>query len=308
MLAALIAFNADNDLLSDNLSLVFVGLFVMVGTTALLDGSRKRDVWPQLGLAACTALLLTTRNANVAYVPGALAVAFFARRNAPPHGGGMRSIVIPLVAGTAAWFFVRGWLNQLESHRLSLGGRYSPYEYLKQTAVDVVAHFSVPVPLGSVIAVVYVLVALAYYSRIHADTRSTTLWTIRALALFFGVSFVCLFLLFNLTDIFDPLNGRFLVPFYIGAAIIVSLLCSATTRPRFSAVSACLAALPALVAVMALTRSIARPTEPVNVLPHFTIDSSYLRGEPVPSGRYLLVAPPSFPWMTRSERIRAGGR
>ncbi len=98
------------------------------------------------------------------------------------------------------------------------------------------------------------------------------------------------------------MNGRFLIPFYLGVAILLAVLASPDMKPRMRVVSFVLIAVPMLANSAALTQAIVRPGEAVNVEPDLMICPTYLRDKTqrVSLDRYVLGAPPDFPWNPRN--------
>jgi hypothetical protein len=282
--AAALAVSAQT-LLSEALWLVLVPLALRAAGHAGARGA--------LGLGLSAAGLLLCRNVTVAFVPALAAYAVL--RAEPPVRARRAAVVAAALAGAVAlWLAVRRSLGQSAAHALGSGsGGF--LTYLGQTVAGLAEAFG-PARLGIGAALLASVAVVWCAACLRRDALGVRL---RALAAFVGLALLGQAALFATTYVAEPVRGRFLA--FAAASSAIAVLASA--RWDGGAMGrAALAVGGALVAVALLrvgVKARLAGVEQPAVAWRTTLSSSYWSGPERPRGALVLVAPPTYPWLTR---------
>lgn len=259
---------------------------------ALLPVALRAARRPIVLAVAVTALLLT-RNVTLAFLPALLVHAVLRE----PMGTRLRraaATVPALLLPVGAWLAVLRALGQSDAHALGSGAS-GLGAYLAQTAVGLAealgpARFHA----GALLLAASCAVTAAFCLR-----RTDAAVRARALAAAGLLALVGQAALFAATYVAEPIRGRFVV----FAALVAALTVACAAAPKERRLARAALAVGGLIAAVALLRvgvkaRLAGVEQPA-VAWRTTVSSSYWNGPPRPSGALVLVAPPTYPWLTR---------
>ena len=260
---------------------------------AALRAADRQGARAALALGLATTGLLLCRNVTVAFLPALLAYAVL---RADAAARARRAVVAAavLAAPVAVWLAVRRSLGQSSVHAFG-SGRAGLLTYLGQTAVGLAETLG-PARLGIGAAL---LTAVAAVCGAVSFRRDATGSRVRALAAFALLGLLGQAALFAATSVAEPIRGRFLVIAALAAAIVM-LAAAGAYGDRLGraalAVGASLAAVGLLrFGVKLRLAGIEQPT----IAWRTTVSSSYWNGPEHPRGALVLVAPPTYSWLTR---------
>jgi hypothetical protein len=247
--------------------------------------------WNALGLGLLVLALLLCRNVTVAFLPALWAYAVL-RADASRRVRRAALVAVALAVPFAVWFSVRRALGQAEVHGFG-SGRAGFVASLGETVFGLAEAFG-PARLGIgalLLASVAVVCGAACLRRSQA--------ALRALVAFALLGLLGQAALFAATYVAEPIRGRFLVfAALVGAIVVLAAACTEVLRLRRAA----LAVGAALVAVALIRFGVKlrlAGVEQPTVAWRTTVSASYWNGPPRPRGALVLVAPPTYPWLTR---------
>lgn len=305
-------------LLAEHLSLPLAATTLVV-LASLRDAAPRSSTTRIAFLIFFCALLLLTKNSNVAIVFAVSTLTFFVT-----SGNRISRLIVALsVAGCPVliWIIVRTLLGQSGSHSVSLNaGKYSTIQYLAQVFVGYLKELGPLAPYAAVGFFAYVVALTrppqALSNASAYDRRYSTLGRLESIArtMFLPLSALiytlALIALFNVVYINDTPSGRFLwVPSF--CVLTYYLAAGATTATRshralmtvlyllFSykalywlyAFARCFETL-GLPALHSDTAQLVHMNTMVDPL-HFSQPVEYI-------GRTSLISPPDFPWIDRA--------
>jgi hypothetical protein len=204
-------------LLSETLLMPLLALALFALVRAHADSERRDDSRRALAaLALATTAILFCRNAAIVFLPGLALV--IGRRHRGSHGKDLMlrvgaAVVLPLTL----WLGYRAASGQLASHAVSGPTLRSPGQYLVELAQGIPAELG-PEAVGWLLfaAAVGAIVVL-----LRSLARTTPWWTAVDVLCIAGLGVVGTYLLFNLTFVHDPLNGRFLM--WLPGCLVIAL-------------------------------------------------------------------------------------
>jgi hypothetical protein len=248
-------------------------------------------------------LLTLTRNAALAFWPPIAIILFWQARQS--SRGQKMATSVALLVPLLAWSANQLLMRQAANHLLSLGGMYSPVEYMKQVITGLASEFGpslAKVDLAVVLAVTLGCLVVVLWLNMKGQPLTDRLLGM----LFLGAtSLVGLFALFNVTVITDPLTGRFLwqVP-----PIVFAVLALLTVTKR-SGVYARVALVCVLVLLLfyqgwnarAVYAQGAHGWTRWNVRAQDTVHPDYYSqgDKTMPVANHVLISPPDFVWVKR---------
>jgi hypothetical protein len=278
---------AAQTLLSESLWLVLLPLALRAA------GARVGAVRSALGLAVTAAGLLLCRNVTVAFLP---ALGAYAVLSAEAEGRVRRAALqaLALAAAVAVWAAVGRALGQAGVHAVGTG-HAGVVACLLETAAGLAEALG-PARHG----VGALLLAGAAAVCAAACLRPGRLRVpARALTAFLALGLVGQAALFAAVYVAEPLRGRFLVFAALTLALVV-LAAAATADGGFGRAALAVGAALAAVALLRVgTKLRLAGIEQPAVGWRTTVTSSYWNGPPRPRGALTLVAPPTYPWLTR---------
>ncbi len=287
---------------SETLMLALLGVLVFLLVRRTDAGKRHSATLRLLAMALVLALMLLCRNSAIVFWPPVALIVLIETHRSASRLIRKLAVLPILVAPLLVWYLVTVLMGLRGSQRLVAGGVHSPVELLWQLFQGLVSEFA-PLAKGigyPVLALVIVCLFLGVWRS--KDSR----WVTRPLIYMATVgvfALVCLFALFNVTLIADPLNGRFLWP--IPLLVITALGVLATVQPRRSWTR--IALLGALVVLLVCAGGRAydslkpQPHWGRLVLPNYTIRTDYYGHEAdVIEGEHILISPPEIEWLHRS--------
>ncbi|MET0554874.1 MAG: hypothetical protein ABW221_17665 [Vicinamibacteria bacterium] len=276
-------------LLSESLWLVLLPVALRLAHRASTRGGAVRA----LGLGLAVAALLLCRNVTVAFLP---ALGAWAVLRAPAEERARRAGLLAAALGVpvAVWIVVRRTLGQAAAHAMGSGSA-GLGAYLGETAAGVAEALG-PARLGIgalLLAASAAVCALAGLQRSEPGARSRALSAFVVTALFGQAA------LFASTYVAEGIRGRFVV----FAALVVTIAVLAAARSDEGRLGRAALGVGAALASVALLRlgvkarlaGVEQPT----VAARTTLSSAYWSGPPRPRGTLVLVAPPTYPWLTR---------
>ena len=244
-------------------------------------------------LVALGTALLLTHNSTIAFLVSASAILLIARPDVKGALSAATTVAVPL----AGWLAIRAALDQSGSHHVGLGaGKYSPLDYAVQLldgpgGLLMFGRYGIGV---TAMVLLWLAVLLMIGHR-------------KAVALRFGATFVLiasaiLYLLFNLSWVFNALgSNRFILfaPLILGPLAYITAL---SVRPHLATIAAFAALVPQLYwtgswAVGQYTSSLTALEYPQSFAsPQSYISPSYRSGPPVPTAQGNLI-----PFLTQEE-------
>lgn len=304
-------------LLSETLFLLLLaGLFISLRVFCRHTLVGQVRILPLLSITLFVSLLLACRNSALAFLPGLTLVLGLSLRASTWR----QRILLPLMVNLLAignWLGFRALFAQVGSHPLSLGGHYSPVQYVQQL-LSGIASLSGPRQLGLgwvVFGVLSLALAQLTYGLLRQNKQPQTdeqiVLCYLLILLLSGTGGV--YLLFNFTYISDPLNGRFIWHLLLG--IVGFIAAGLTWVPQPDQRRRLLLALTLIVIVqlMRTGRMLVHQEQETGipgylVTPMMTITPNYIAGSPLSVGSYTLVAPPSYEWIDRHYQTHTGGQ
>jgi hypothetical protein len=230
--------------------------------------------------------MLLCRNATLALLP-AVFVLYVGLRSELALRRRIATAAALILASLLPWYGVLRFLGQLSERG---GSQHGLVEYSRQ-ALSGLAYAFGP-QRGCVGALLLCGLALTLLGERRRE--------LVALMTFTALGMAGLVLLFSATYVAEPLAGRFVV----FAAISFTLVSLAAWQPpargwrqRAQGILGVLVTAVALYRVGVKSR-LAGMEQPVTAL-DVTLSSSYWKGPPQTRGGYVLVAPPSYPFLTR---------
>ena len=312
--AAFISF-CYRSLLSETLFLLLLALlFLQLLPFYQQDQRHKPRFLPLVTLNLCLLLLLACRNSTLTFVPGIVMALFYSRRAAPLRHRLLPAVLTGLLA-VGGWLGLRAMLGQTASHPVELGGHFTPLQYGQQL-VDGLASLLGPDALGlrwwalgAVVVAVGLIASTLLIQKKQIETSEQ-----RVLLYLLGTilsSAAGLYLLFNLTNITDPLTGRFL--WFLVLGILGFLAAWATWMPANQTKHVVLTVVVVIAAAQlvrtsrTLANELQSASPPVDMVTLCeTIRPDYWSGPPIVTDSYTLIAPPTYHWIDRHYREQQG--
>jgi hypothetical protein len=283
-------------LMSEPLWLVLLPLFLLTVLAPARQGSPLLYLMRAAAAWLTLAALLLCRNATVALLPAA----FLLLARMDPG----RRLVLRLATASAItaaallpWYWVRHSLGQLAYH--PLGTARDSVLYHAQQALGGLANAFGPDRLGIGAILLGATAVLLSWPALGRRGREPG-WALAGFAVFGLAGMVAVFSVTHV-GVGEPLRGRYVV----FAALLLALAAmaagaSAPTGRRERALRALGVALTAVALYRVGVKSwLAGREQPVQAL-NVTIAASYWSGPPKQDGSFLLVAPPTYPWLQRS--------
>jgi hypothetical protein len=289
---------------SETLLLALLGVLVFVLVRPPDSRKSHRGILRLLTISFVLTLMLLTRNAAVVFWPP---VALIVMLEVFRSGSSMRRKLVEsaiLVAPPLVWYLVGVFVGLRGTQRLTSGGEYSPVEYLRQLFSGLAEEFA-PRTRGIgfvVLALVTVCLLLGFWNSVHSRPVA---WRMGYVPIVGVVSIVGLFVLFNVTLIFDPLKTRFLWHVPLLAITLLAMLAAAQRRRYWARYVLLGALLMLFVCTGERAYSVVRASAPGwgdrGVTADETIRTDYYGGGPdVIQGDHMLISPPEFEWLHRS--------
>jgi hypothetical protein len=274
-------------------TLLSESLWLLLLPVALRAAGRAEGRWSTLVLGLAVLSLLLCRNVTVALLPALLAYAVL-RTEADGRPRRAALVAVALGVPVAVWLWVRRALGQSEVHGLGSGSAGFG-AYLAETIVGLAEALGpARLGIGAWLLAAFAVVCAGACRRRSAAGRRT-----RALVAFAVLGLAGQAALFAATYVAGAIRGRFVV----FAAVLAAIAVLAAARPdegRFGRAALALGA--ALVAAslvrFAVKVRLAGVEQPV-VAWRTTVSSAYWNGPPQDRGAHVLVAPPTYPWLTR---------
>jgi hypothetical protein len=289
---------------SETLMLALLGVLVFLIVRRADSLKSQRSAPRLLVMSFVLTLMLLTRNAAVVFWPPfALIVTLEVYRSGSSVKRKLATVPIVL-APLLVWYLVGVIMGLKGTQRLILGGKYSPVDYGAQMLSGLAAEFG-PTSKGigyAVLAAVVACLVLAFWRSGDSPLAAKRMGYV---AVFGIVSLVGLFVLFNLTAIYDPLKTRFL--WHIPLMTLTVLGALATVQRRRSWVRfALLGALLMLLVcaggrVYSVIRASASGWGERGIAANETIQPDYYGGgADLIQGDHVLISPLEIPWLHRS--------
>lgn len=289
---------------SETLFLALLGLLVFLLARPAGSSGKKYGLARLVGISVALFAMLLTRNAALVFWPGVALVVLFDLWRSGARGREKLVAFVVLLAAPLLWYAV-GALVGLRGHqRLMLGGKYSPAEYLEQLVAGMATELG-PVTKG----LGYVVLALVVVGLVISFWRiapSVQVATGMKYALFVGgLSLLGLYVLFNVTLIYDQLNTRFVWHVPLFAAVVLGGM--TLVRRRDTWLRYALLGILAVMLVCAAGRAYSVcKGGPAGigfqvVKAENTISPDYYGAGPeIIQGELILMSPPEYPWLHRN--------
>lgn len=282
-------------LLSEGLWLVLLPLLALslLGAGSPPAGLRPATVWL---LLACA---LLCRNATVALLPGVVLLWVACRTEAPIRRR-LITIGIVVLGAVLPWYGVRRALGQVPAHAFGTGRR-GLFAYAQESLGGLATALGPQRGrVGTLLLAAIVVSAACWLAdrRVRGpQSRALAAWLA-----FLGLAHAGHIVLFAATFVAEPLGGRFLVFVALSLGLFVLAAGGRSPRPAWRRAFLALGVLVTAIAWyrVATKYRLAGIEQPVTPL-HVTISSFYWAGPPRPAGRWLLVAPPTYPWVRRPD-------